>query len=455
MKSFKFSAFWQAVLVVVVAYLIFDNAFPPVMPLSLLIQYMVITIVGVLLYFAFDEERWQEFKQPLNAVLMERRLAAIRWGVLILVPAITGYAAYNILKPSNEAPVELRQVHPAPPSKLKIFNKTYDLTTLENPVRTEVLSKRKTDPQAAKALYDETITAGREVYFKNCFYCHGDLLDGQGPLAKGLNPLPADFQDVGTIAQLQEAFLFWRITTGGPGLPKEGTPWNSAMPVWHEMLSEDEVWNVITYLYDYVGQVPRMWDPEISKAVTNMKDEILENRTQQEGLDLYQFRCAACHGEEGLGDGEAADFLYPRPRDFSLSMFKYKSTPASTPPTDDDLYQTIANGLEGTGMPGWSSLLSEQQIKSLIPVIKRFDITSTWVPESAEDSEEELFDDDGHYLKDDFIKITDIEPADNQIAYTEESVALGKEVFLNACAKCHGDEGRGNITGGKALSKIK
>jgi hypothetical protein len=31
--------------------------------------------------------------------------------------------------------------------------------------------------------------------------------------------------------QLTESFVFWRIAKGGPGLPKEGAPWNSAMLV--------------------------------------------------------------------------------------------------------------------------------------------------------------------------------------------------------------------------------
>ena len=46
MGKFKLTAFWQAVLVVVVVYLILDNAFPPVMPKTLMIQFMAITIVA-------------------------------------------------------------------------------------------------------------------------------------------------------------------------------------------------------------------------------------------------------------------------------------------------------------------------------------------------------------------------------------------------------------------------
>ena len=217
------------------------------------------------------------------------------------------------------------------------------------------------DPDMAWGIYREAVRAGSEVYFRNCFYCHGDLLGGMGHFAGGLSPLPTDFQDVGTIAQLQESFLFWRITTGGPGLPKDGMPWNSAMPVWHEMLSEDEVWNVITFLYDSVGQVPRMWDQDISRAVTGMRDTVAAQRATMSSEEIYQFRCAVCHGEEGAGDGPAAEFLYPRARDFTQGLFKYKTSPAEFPPRDEDLFNIIKDGLVGTSMVAWSDLFTSSK----------------------------------------------------------------------------------------------
>ncbi len=449
MNKLKIPAFWQAVLVIFVAWLVFGNAFPPLLPKSLMIQFMIITVVGVLLYFSFDDDRWAEFKAPVLGVLRDDDKHIFRAFFLITIPCLVGYTVYGLVKPSLDAPVELRQAHPAPPSKLKIYGKTLDLTTLENPVRQQVLEQISTDKKAAMATYNDAVKAGSDIYFKNCFYCHGDLLDGDGPFAEAFNPLPANFQDVGTIAQLQEAFLFWRITTGGPGLPKEGTPWNSAMPVWHEMINEEDVWNAITFLYDYVGQVPRMWDQDTSRDVTNINNEVQSLRALMDGEQLYQFRCAACHGEEGLGDGPAAEFLYPRPRDFSTSIFKYKSSPGTVPPLDEDIFKTIKFGLNATGMHAWSSLLSDEQIRSLIPVIKSFDISATWSPEEAEDED---FDDEGRYLKDDFLQYDEIEPLDGQIAYSEESIAAGIKVYEKTCVQCHGDEGRGNITSGKRLA---
>ena len=91
-------------------------------------------------------------------------------------------------------------------------------------------------------------------------YCHGDFLNGQGHFAEALNPLPANFRDGGTISQLEEGYVYWRIATGGPGLPQGATPWNSSMPVWQDFLSEEEIWQVVGFIYEASGSTPRTWD---------------------------------------------------------------------------------------------------------------------------------------------------------------------------------------------------
>src|SRR5207249_11069200 len=63
-------------------------------------------------------------------------------------------------------------------------------------------------------------------------------------------------------AMLQEAYLFWRIAKGGPGLPKESKPWNSVMPAWEDRLSAEDIWKVIMYLYDATGYQPRRWESQ-------------------------------------------------------------------------------------------------------------------------------------------------------------------------------------------------
>ncbi|MDX2507717.1 MAG: cytochrome c, partial [Gammaproteobacteria bacterium] len=274
MKGLKFPPLLMAVLILIAVFLFFKYAVPPLLPVSLLIQYMIICVIGVLLFFSFDEDTWTRFKAPIAAVTQKNTTWPLRWFFLLAIPALIAYTTHIIVKPGFDSPVELRQVHPAPPSKLSVFNKSYDLSKLENPIREEVIASMKAGDEAMGwEIYNTAVTEGRDIYYQNCFFCHGDLMYGEGVFADGFNPRPINFQDE-TINQLQEAFLFWRIATGGPGLPKEGTPWNSAMPVWHEMLGEQDIWNVITFLYDYIGEVPRIWDQETSKFATGMKTEL-------------------------------------------------------------------------------------------------------------------------------------------------------------------------------------
>lgn len=233
--------------------LIFDVMLGQLIPRSLLTMYMVFVVSGALMAFTFTEEGAGEMVAPIKALVEDPSRKNLRNVVFVIVPLLAGYYTWTSTSPNFEAPVELRTIHPAPPSKFKAYGKSYNLTTLENPYR----KFQKEDPEK----FRELVKKGGDVYIRNCQYCHGDKLDGKGPYAAGLNPSPANFQDVGTIAQLQESFLFWRIATGGPGLPAEAAPWISSMPVWENFLTEEEIWGVILFLYDYTGRQPRSWAP--------------------------------------------------------------------------------------------------------------------------------------------------------------------------------------------------
>jgi len=257
--------FWQAVILLVVAYLTFtvgvQYVFPflfrvpsaPV-PHSVVLQYMFIAIIGILIFVSSDEPRWRTFKQPMHATLVDEDKRWLRLGLLVAVPVLLGFETYQTTRPRVDAPIELRSIHPAPPGQITFRGKTLQLSGLENPLR-------KTGSM------DEHMREGRRVYYQNCIACHGDHLDGQGHFAHGFSPAPANFSDNGTIAQLTESYVFWRIAKGGPGLPREGTPWNSAMPVWENYLTEDEIWSVVIFLYGQTGWQPRRWEasPEEQK----------------------------------------------------------------------------------------------------------------------------------------------------------------------------------------------
>ncbi len=118
------------------------------------------------------------------------------------------------------------------------------------------------NPLRSSGSLEEHYESGKRIYYQNCLPCHGDLIDGRGHFGAGYNPTPLAFHQAGTIDMLQESFLFWRVAKGGPGLPREGTPWNSAMPVWEDFLTADEIWEVILFLYEQAGLEPRTWEEE-------------------------------------------------------------------------------------------------------------------------------------------------------------------------------------------------
>lgn len=251
----KFPRLLLAALVLVGVYVgfivVFDYILGAVIPRSLLTMYMFFVTAGVFMVFTYDEDQMRELVAPIKAMVHDPAKRRVRNFVFMLIPLMVGFGVYNKTLPSFEAPVELRTIHPAPPSTAKIFGERVNLLELENPFR----HTETDDPEK----FAEYVQEGAAVYIENCQYCHGDKLDGKGPYAEGLNPTPLNFQDIGTIAQLQESYLYWRISTGGPGLPDEAAPWISSMPVWQEFLSEDEIWKVILFLYDYTGHEPRSW----------------------------------------------------------------------------------------------------------------------------------------------------------------------------------------------------
>src|SRR5207237_2248053 len=83
------------------------------------------------------------------------------------------------------------------------------------------------------------------------------------------------------------------------------------------------------------------------------------------GARVFARRCALCHGTEGRGNGPAAPSLSPRPRDFTLGEFHYKSTAAGEPATDEDLLRTVRDGLRASAMPYFRDLLSDPELRAV------------------------------------------------------------------------------------------
>ncbi len=134
----------------------------------------------------------------------------------------------------------------------------------------------------------------------------------------------------------------------------------------------------------------------------------------------YRRYCVGCHGTEGDGEGENAQWLDPKPRNFTLGQFKCRSTPSGTLPTDEDLYNSIGRGFDRSVMPIWNQLPNQDRA-DLVAYVKHF--SAKWTSEKAG----EVF----------------AIPAEPEV--TADRIKGGQALFQKLeCWKCHGVEGRAN-----------
>jgi DMSO reductase family type II enzyme heme b subunit len=140
---------------------------------------------------------------------------------------------------------------------------------------------------------------------------------------------------------------------------------------------------------------------------------------EDKGKDIYDQWCSSCHGEKGDGKGPAADFVWPKPRDFTKGTYKFKSTGSGEPALDSDIMRTIREGNPGTSMPAWKRF-SDDEVKSLVAYLK------TLSPDT--------FSIQGTLFK-----------IGNPSGSKDKMIALGKEMYQTAkCWECHGKAGKGD-----------
>lgn len=134
----------------------------------------------------------------------------------------------------------------------------------------------------------------------------------------------------------------------------------------------------------------------------------------------YRRYCVGCHGDRGDGMGENFPWVDPKPRDFQLGIFKCRSTPTGTLPTDQDLSDTIGRGLDRSNMPQWN-VFTDQQKADLVAWVKHF--SPRFMSEKPGTP----------------IQI----PSEPEV--TADRIKAGREVFARVqCWKCHGVTGEAN-----------
>ncbi|NRB76343.1 MAG: c-type cytochrome [Verrucomicrobiales bacterium] len=226
---------------------------------------------------------------------------------------------------------------------------------------------------------------GRYVFQKQCAICHGATGRGDGEWAANLIHKPRNFRS--------GVFKF-RSTPYGM-LPtdedlrrtiRNGIS-GTAMPFFKE-LSDDEVDSLIVYLQS----LSREWNddslhaesikiPELPKWYYSEKEKA--NHVKK-GAERFAVSCVICHGATGDGDGPGGKGLvdvwgFPS-QPAALSKEHHKSGDDPT-----DIYRTIATGLNGTAMIGFSDQFKTNEIWELVAYVQSLSEEKVRKTERAEE----------------------------------------------------------------------
>jgi mono/diheme cytochrome c family protein len=189
---------------------------------------------------------------------------------------------------------------------------------------------------------------------------------------------------------------------------------------------------------------------------------------------LYRYHCVQCHGLTGDGVGSSARTLDPYPRDYRRGIFKYKRTPSTLPPLDEDLHAVLDRGVPGTAMPSFRRL-PESEKTALVQYVRYLSVRGLFERAVITEVAVEL-DDDDQLLSPELKEISPTRFAE-QVKWLDailsevvqpwldasaqatavppppanynspQSIARGREMFfttLTNCGKCHGDTALGD-----------
>jgi mono/diheme cytochrome c family protein len=267
---------------------------------------------------------------------------------------------------------------------------------------------------------------GRVLYAEHCQHCHGVTGDGAGPTSEYLNPLPRDyraglfkFTSTNSTRRAQRTDLAHIIEDGIPGtyMPsfKLLTPDESNAIVeyvlWLSMRGETELKVVGLLGFDFsveaVGEdTPEEYEQDFQDQLDTLQldtDDVISQIANDwtiaqaeeslvipsiprppsspesiaSGREVYlsaNAKCATCHGEAGLGNGEQTLLVQQgqtepglfdnwgheiQPRNLTSGIYRGGRRPI-------DIYRRIHSWIKGTPMTGFGTALSDEQIWDLV-----------------------------------------------------------------------------------------
>ncbi|WP_158520901.1 c-type cytochrome [Fuerstiella marisgermanici] len=188
------------------------------------------------------------------------------------------------------------------------------------------------------------------------------------------------------------------------------------------------------------------------RMISESKDDFDFNLHLKHGQQVYMKRCVQCHGVSGDGNGEAAKYLYPKPRDYTRGIFKFTSTPYGNKPRREDLIAVVRRGVTGTSMPRFNRI-KDKDVNAVVDYVMvlaqrgELEYQLAMEAEAAEELDEDFIPE---FIEDvvnrwQTAKTSLTQPLTPQPELTEARAKQGREAFLSkGCSKCHGDDGRGH-----------
>lgn len=238
------------------------------------------------------------------------------------------------------------------------------------------------------------------AYQKYCSQCHGENLQGNGPVSDWIYPIPKNLRNPDFLRNLTKTQVFESIKHGVKGTPMP--PWgevglNKDSPV----LSDEEIHKLVDWIFATLpgatviktGQEVPKWHYTTANVIEELKGEgtilsddnifdVVGNKNYyikkkfytkenlQEGERFFIENCAACHGKEGDGAGLRAEAMSEaKPRMF-INVDWANSR------DDLRLLRSIKFGVPGTAMTPWGDFTSGLQRLQLVMFIRSLSETA-------------------------------------------------------------------------------
>ena len=167
------------------------------------------------------------------------------------------------------------------------------------------------------------------------------------------------------------------------------------------------------------------------------------------GAQHFDLVCSNCHGGPGIGQSTIALSMTPRPQNLPKVVGQF---------TDAELFQIVMHGVKFSAMPSWSNNSRDDEVWSMVAFLKKLPsmdaktyLEMTQPPSSASNSPRIPLGTD--------IALRESNAKENtgpsqEFSYAAPAIGFGERSIrtqpVATCARCHGADGTGAVTGGEA-----